>query len=59
MGAPKQIATDVKRHYCPECKEEGQEATQLLQAVMVWPRKRMEFQCKAGHKMGRRETILR
>jgi hypothetical protein len=60
MGAPKKAVTDIRKHYCPLCPTniESGDLTPA-RAVMHMPGKRMEYHCGNGHRVPRRETILR
>ncbi len=41
-----------RKHHCPECREE------TISTLFCSPKKRMAFQCKAGHITRRGRTIL-
>ena len=51
-----------QKHYCPTCIKDSDDKTitpeMEAKAVMVMPGSRIFFDCKAGHRSTRKETIL-
>ena len=57
--AARNLKGGPRKHYCPVCVEKnGFVAATEATAVMIMPKKRMSFQCDAGHAWHRTETIL-
>jgi hypothetical protein len=49
-----------RKHYCPTCIGDADEITSEMEAkpVMVFPKSRMFFKCRAEHMWKRGQTIL-
>lgn len=63
MAGPKKQTTNTgaqRKHYCPTCIKDVETVTadHEAKAVMVFPGRRMYYDCKEGHRWVRKETIL-